>query len=290
MHQQDLHRENVSDPAQSNAAVAVLPGPQLPLPTNVDESHHCLALDIVAVLLQRTTMDEVAQYLVLQALADTQPWQATIYDVGADSLLRVVGSFGLSGGRGDLHEHSCLDDPVIGDSLRGSILQTHASTVDGLPGMHAPDGPQVIWPLLTPSRLSGILQIRYHEEPDMGELSQRLAVMGPPIALALDLASAKGGRRYPTGIAAGSTAMLSAPAHARQRNDGELTPRQLEVLRHMSTGMTNGQIARVLKFSESTVRQETMAIYRTLQVRGRAEAVQFAEDHGLLDRPMPIRV
>jgi DNA-binding NarL/FixJ family response regulator len=63
---------------------------------------------------------------------------------------------------------------------------------------------------------------------------------------------------------------------------GELTARQLRVLSLMAKGMTNGQIARVLAFSESTVRQETMAIYRTLQVKGRAEAIAFGRSHGLI--------
>ena len=58
----------------------------------------------------------------------------------------------------------------------------------------------------------------------------------------------------------------------------------------MSQGMTNGQIARALKFSESTVRQETMAIYRYLQVPGRVEAVDAAIDRGILPQPDPTTI
>lgn len=244
-----------------------------------EESHHCLAMDVVSVLLTRTTMDEVAQYLVLQALADGHPWQASIYEVGPDSLLRLAGSFGLGDGRGDLHEHSCLEDPFIGDSLRGDVLHPSPAPAPGsdLSGDSGfVDGHQVIWPLQTPSRLSGVLQIRFHDEPDVPELAQRLIELSPPIALALDLSNPNGSRRRLNGSASNGG--------PRGNSDGELTARQREVLRHMAAGMTNGQIARILKFSESTVRQETMAIYRNLQVRGRAEAVQFAEDHGLLER------
>ena len=237
-----------------------------------ETGHQCLALDVVGVLLNRTTLDEVAQYLVLQAFADETPWQASIYEVGPDSLLRLAGSFGLADGRGDLHEHSCLDDPVIGRSLRGEVLHpAETSTLPPTPP-HL-DGHQVIWPLMTPSRLTGVLQIRFHDEPALSSVTERLAELTPPIALALDLSGTNGSRRR-LGGAGGS--------HHRASSDGELTARQREVLRYMAQGMTNGQIARVLKFSESTVRQETMAIYRTLQVRGRAEAVQFAEDRGLL--------
>lgn len=242
---------------------------------HVEPNHHCLALDVVGVLLNRTTLDEVAQFLVLQAFADETPWQATIYEVGPDSLLRLAGSFGLGDGRGDLHEHSCLDDPVLGRSLRGEVLHpadTAARTgADGaIPRL---DGHQVIWPLMTPSRLTGVLQIRFHDQPELNSVTERLTELTPPIALALDLSAVHGARRRLGG---------AATSHSRSNSDGELSGRQREVLRYMAQGMTNGQIARVLKFSESTVRQETMAIYRTLQVRGRAEAVQFAEGTGLL--------
>lgn len=251
----------------------------------LDNHHQCLALDVVSVLLTRSTMDEVAQYVILQALADFHPWQASIYEVGPDSLLRLAGSFGMVDWRGDLHEHSCLDDPALGESLRGSVLQPSpaphpgSTDPDGEYASQEPvDGHQVIWPLMTPTRLSGVLQVRFHEEPPVRNIAERLAELSPPIALALDLAGQQASRRRLGGLTSGS----------RGNSDGELTPRQREVLRHMSTGMTNGQIARILKFSESTVRQETMAIYRTLQVRGRAEAVQYAEEHGLLDRAQAV--
>lgn len=254
------------DRSQEHSTVTVL---------HAEPNHHCLALDVVGVLLNRTTLDEVAQYLVLQAFADETPWQATIYEVGPDSLLRLAGTFGLADGRGDLHEHSCLDDPVLGRSLRGEVLHRADVSSSTATASQEPrlDGHQVIWPLMTPSRLTGVLQIRFHDEPDLNSVTERLTELTPPIALALDLSAVHGARRRLGG---------AANSHSRSNTDGELTARQREVLRYMAQGMTNGQIARVLKFSESTVRQETMAIYRTLQVRGRAEAVQFAEDTGLL--------
>ncbi len=41
-------------------------------------------------------------------------------------------------------------------------------------------------------------------------------------------------------------------------------------------GRTNAQIAHVVGFSESTIRQETMAFYRTLGVDGRGQAAAMA--------------
>jgi len=55
-----------------------------------------------------------------------------------------------------------------------------------------------------------------------------------------------------------------------------LTDRQIEILRLITAGKTNGSISRNLGFSESTVRHETMAIYRSLGVSNREGAIQAA--------------
>lgn len=59
-----------------------------------------------------------------------------------------------------------------------------------------------------------------------------------------------------------------------------LTPRQQLILEAMAQGLTNGQIARTISFSESTVRVESMAIYRHYGVHSRHEAVVAARIRG----------
>lgn len=71
-----------------------------------------------------------------------------------------------------------------------------------------------------------------------------------------------------------------------ERNNS-LTQRQLSVLAHMAQGRTNGEIAKAICFSESTVRMETISIYRKLHVSGRKEAVAKARELGLLDTKEP---
>lgn len=61
-----------------------------------------------------------------------------------------------------------------------------------------------------------------------------------------------------------------------------LTPRERSVLEALATGATNVQIARALAFSVSTIRNDTMSIYRKLGVTGRAEAVAHARACRLL--------
>lgn len=56
----------------------------------------------------------------------------------------------------------------------------------------------------------------------------------------------------------------------------DLTTRQVTILGYMGDGMTNAEISTKVLLSESTVRQETIRIYRALQVSGRQEAVAKA--------------
>lgn len=67
-----------------------------------------------------------------------------------------------------------------------------------------------------------------------------------------------------------------------QERSAALTARQLQVLVLMAEGLGNGQIAYRIGWSESTVRHETMAIYRALAVAGRRDAVREARARGLI--------
>ena len=61
-----------------------------------------------------------------------------------------------------------------------------------------------------------------------------------------------------------------------------LSPRQLQVLRGMVEGKTNHELATDLGFSVSTIRHETMAIFRALGVSDRKEAAKVAQQTHLV--------
>jgi DNA-binding NarL/FixJ family response regulator len=63
---------------------------------------------------------------------------------------------------------------------------------------------------------------------------------------------------------------------------GLLSVREREVLDLIATGATNPEIAEQLYLSPHTVKEHTSALYRKLEVRNRAEAVQRAQRLGLL--------
>ena len=62
----------------------------------------------------------------------------------------------------------------------------------------------------------------------------------------------------------------------------ELTERQLKILGGIREGLTNYQIARIMNVSESTVKQESIRIYRFLDVNNRQEAIEVALERGIL--------
>ena len=64
----------------------------------------------------------------------------------------------------------------------------------------------------------------------------------------------------------------------------DLSTRQLNILTHIESGLVNLEIAKILMLSESTIRQETVRIYRALGVGNRQEAVKKAKALGLLPK------
>ena len=61
-----------------------------------------------------------------------------------------------------------------------------------------------------------------------------------------------------------------------------LSDRQVLILKEMASGATIADIGQKLQYSHSTVRQESIAIYRLLEVDGRASAIQVARERFLI--------
>lgn len=276
-------------------------------PTEIDRSPEAVSHELIELLLHRPSLDEVAQFLALSGLPALEPRQAAIYAVDTTGRLRLLGAFGTEQGKGDLDRRSALETPLVSDVLRWQMPQTNLSLPGTDGSMTAPaEGAQIVWPLSTPSRLRGILQVRFDSDRIDPEAEAELAALAPILALVLEWLSAPeeaGSNGYarhwgiwsvpqPDGHASPHGQPQHASADWRRGIDRgrpkSLSARQQRVLELMAQGMTNGQIARALKFSESTVRQETMAIYRYLQVPGRVEAVEAAIDRGLLPQPDPM--
>ena len=61
-----------------------------------------------------------------------------------------------------------------------------------------------------------------------------------------------------------------------------LMPRQSEILRQILAGLSNKEIALMSGLAEGTVKSHVSAVFQTLGIRRRVEAVQVARELGLL--------
>ena len=74
----------------------------------------------------------------------------------------------------------------------------------------------------------------------------------------------------------GLPAQLGVVVESRDSAAGQLTQRQILILRGMVEGKTNHELATEMGFSVSTIRHETMRIYQALAVSDRKEAAKKA--------------
>jgi DNA-binding CsgD family transcriptional regulator len=74
----------------------------------------------------------------------------------------------------------------------------------------------------------------------------------------------------------GLPSQIGATAETRDTAAGQLTQRQILILRGMVEGKTNHELATEMGFSVSTIRHETMRIYQALAVSDRKEAAKKA--------------
>jgi DNA-binding NarL/FixJ family response regulator len=75
---------------------------------------------------------------------------------------------------------------------------------------------------------------------------------------------------------------VSQPMPVQEGTFGELTERELEVLRLIASGLSNPEISETLVVSEATVKSHVNRIFSKLGVRDRVQAVILAYERGLV--------
>jgi DNA-binding CsgD family transcriptional regulator len=132
----------------------------------------------------------------------------------------------------------------------------------------------------------GVLQFPLEQARARLALARRRAAAGSPLALGCARAAREAVR--PPRRPAGRRRRLRAAARARRRGRAaprgdrdELTAREREVLRLISAGMSNGQIADRLVIAPKTAEHHVGRVLAKLGVRSRAEAAAHAVRQGL---------
>jgi DNA-binding CsgD family transcriptional regulator len=261
-------------------------------PSNTD------VLDLITFMASSPSMDEIAQHLVLNTLESFKPRSVLISSFETDGNLRTSGSFGrqVEVPRNH-HSQSLWDRTPSADAVRlsrplhfasAAELQAAYSTLPPVPGISAP---MVVWPLVLGQTRLGSLQLHFAELPEEPAFSEEMTNVAAVLGLYMRLITTRAVppldeiERTPTPSRNGHRDIGNSnhndPIHA-------LTARQTRILHLLADGLTNPQIAARIGFSDSTVRQETMAIYRFLGASGRREASRLAALRGLLSEESDI--
>jgi DNA-binding CsgD family transcriptional regulator len=181
--------------------------------------------------------------------------------------LKLVAGYGLAADFGD---YSTWGDTALAEAIRARDIVIReveqdltAVVIPFFTNGDVPIGAMVIW-------------LRdYNEEPTLlkteqgAKLSKMLGSLGAFYLRSSGIGSWHG--------------VIEAQANSGASGE-DLTERQRTILAHMADGLTNAEIARLLMLSESSIRQETVRIYRALGVKSRVEASKKGQALGLIGK------
>ena len=231
------------------------------------------------VLCGRPDPQQLLRALVLAFPARFHAVTAILAHCCDDGTLAVTASFGYPDSHVWPNPFPLGDDWPISRALREPdpfCVPTSAQVLDEFPIMgtrYAVPRPLAATQLTSMAAPVGVVALGFAE--DVQDVGGVLALLGA----VRDVVGLYAGLEWDLGV--------SRPSHpvtrpGRPAADLRLTDRQLQVLELLARGYVNGQIAHRIGFSESTVRHETMAIYRWFGVSGRREAVAAARERGVL--------
>lgn len=133
-----------------------------------------------------------------------------------------------------------------------------------------PNANMFVNPLRDRGIIQGYLIVEFKKpiaEADKHHIAEAIEDLSVPIALYLSFQN----RTQSTAITS-----VTGINESRDAGAGQLTQRQILILRGMVEGKTNHELATEMGFSVSTIRHETMRIYQALAVSDRKEAAKKA--------------
>lgn len=207
-------------------------------------------------LLKSDTASEFCRAIVHSGITGQSVQGCHMYLLDNSSLLSLVAGYGI-GYETEKAEISAWDDTALSIAVRTKTY-SFKSPSQG-------EQPLVAIPLLRDSVPVGCLAMVLNDEADELPFSEKLI----PILSKL-------------GTHCLATRNLSRSNNKLEANGEDLTSRQLQILAYMAEGLVNAEIAANMMLSESTIRQETVRIYRALGVPNRSEASKKGRALGLI--------
>lgn len=238
------------------------------------------ALPLLAAIAAAGNADDFCKHFVHRVLRGYEAVGALIGSVGNDSKCHAVGKFGdwqlAPGATFDLWSATPIAEtiktgcPVFVDTP--NMLETKFPDTDS----HLSGAKSYIYaPFESTSRAIGFLAFGFaqpHLSRKVADIEIKLAAMAAEyISMSI--------RRV---VGESHKANARHDSNFLLEESAELSNRQLTILRLMADGKTNQQIGRNLNLSESTIKQESVKIFRKLGVPNRLEAADTAHRIGLI--------
>jgi DNA-binding CsgD family transcriptional regulator len=214
------------------------------------------------------TMTGVCKFLVLETFTRWRPSAVYAGEITDDGFIAPVGAFGLPAevvrdwGNIPLAAEAPLSDSIKSDQI---ILLKREEASERYPILMDYKGIPDKWDsyLVCPTLPYGVFALTLNSVPDVDkELESLLRTVGSLVSLYMSRDQFKV-----------ETYKLKNPVKQKSRA-GALSERQMIIKGFMEKGFTNTAIAAEIGYSESLVRQETMAIYSTLHISGRKELLE----------------
>ncbi len=181
------------------------------------------------------------------------------------------------------------DDPsieVVGEASNGeeairmtSELKPTVVVMDA--AMPGTSGLAAIPAVLAAAPSVRVLMLSMHSEETLVRQALDAGASGYVLKSALDLDLAAAVHRVAAGEKVLDPAVSKAPAAGSERS--RLTPRELQVLQLICSGLSNREIAQKLELSVNTVAVHRTNIMNALNVHKTAELVVYAMQHGLVN-------
>jgi DNA-binding CsgD family transcriptional regulator len=221
--------------------------------------------ELSSLLASASSATDLCRKLVHSDLTNESTTGASVFSIDQQAHFHLVGNYGKGLPASGV---SVWDEHPFGSAARSGKL--HSATALAIDGT---DVEAYCIPLTKGSEPIGVLCLTLAAGAKMNIISpEALSVVSKVTGIWLDSLGVTSGS-----IAGGSQNNSAASPES-------LSERQLTVLRLMAEGKTNSQIAQDLILSESTIRQETVRVYRALGVSARADASKRAKHLGIIDR------